>query len=404
MSNTPVCSISATGVLKPLWADCLNYFRSAYQGIYGADVVDDPATMDTQFLYLLASALDDVNAECVGAYNSFSPVTAQGDGLSSNVKINGIARLIPSYSTCPVVITGTVGVTITNGIVQDINRNTWALPASVVIPPGGTITVTAMATTLGAIAAQPGEIAEIFTPVYGWDSVNNLVAASLGAPVETDAALRQRQTYSASLPAIGSTLALQAAIAATPNVSAYRIYENPAPSVDSTWGIPGYSIAVVVAGGGVDTIASLIALKKGEGVATYGTTAVAVAADAAGIVRTINYSVPVAVPITFSLQLILLSGFTAVIQSQIQASLSAWASAGGIGGYLGIADAYMAARLNGGPGSNTYRIVPDTLVMARDGAPPAANDVAMAYNETPTCIPGYVTINIVNQAPPTGPN
>ncbi len=73
----------------------------------------------------------------IAAYNSFSPGFAQGAGLSSIVKINGIARKVPSNSQCVVTIVGQAGAQITNGIIGDnLNLGTqWALPALVTIPP-----------------------------------------------------------------------------------------------------------------------------------------------------------------------------------------------------------------------------------------------------------------------------
>jgi hypothetical protein len=64
---------------------------------------------------------------------TFSPSTAIGAGLSSNVKINGITRRAATNSTVDLLLTGTVGTAITNGSVRDANRVVWNLPATVVI-------------------------------------------------------------------------------------------------------------------------------------------------------------------------------------------------------------------------------------------------------------------------------
>lgn len=399
----PTTTVDATGVHVPVFADIVTALQTNYGVIYGSDIDWDNSTQDAQFIGLIATAINNANMTAGAVYNSFSPSTAQGIGLSTNVKLNGITRNVASYSTVGVLIIGEIGTTITNGVVEDNNGNLWSLPSSVTIPSAGQITVTATAQQIGALLAAPNTITTIYSiGVPGWQSVTNSSAASPGAPVETDAALKARQSISASLPALGPTLALQAALETVPNVSAIRIYENSASATDSTWGIPGHSLAVVVSGGDITTIAGLISLKKSQGVNTYGNLAIQLPADAAGIIRTINYSIPTQVPITFSLTIYTLTGFTTDIQAQIQASLANWANAGGIGGYLGIADAYMAARLYGGTNSNTFRIVPDTLLMARDGGVPTAADLPMAYDEMPTSSAVNVSIKLSNTTPPAG--
>lgn len=57
--------------------------------------------------------MHDTYALCGDVYNAFSPSTAQGAGLSSVVKINGIRRKTASYSTVDLRIVGQVGTIVT---------------------------------------------------------------------------------------------------------------------------------------------------------------------------------------------------------------------------------------------------------------------------------------------------
>ena len=167
MGNTPIAVIDATGIHKPDFPTELAYFTSAFQSIFGADAYLGNDSQDGQFVGLLALTLDDVNNQAIEVYNSFSPSTAQGVGLSSNVKINGIARKVPSFGAVPVVVSGQAGITITNGFVTDASGNQWNLPPSVTIPPVGQITVTATCAVLGAIVTAAGP-ATIGNPTFGW--------------------------------------------------------------------------------------------------------------------------------------------------------------------------------------------------------------------------------------------
>jgi len=226
MGSTPVCQITAAGIVRPDYAACLGYFQGLYRSIYGQDVYLGADCQDGQFMALLANALHDANGEAVAVYNAFSPATAQGAGLSSVVKINGIRRKSATYSTADVLIVGQVGAEIVSVAARDQSGNLWSLPDSVIIPPAGQITVTATCQTLGAVAAPSGAIDTIATPTLGWQSVGNPIAAAVSLPIETDRQLRQRQALSTALPAQTILEALVGALFAVTGVTRVKAYEN----------------------------------------------------------------------------------------------------------------------------------------------------------------------------------
>ena len=71
---------------KDLWKDV------GRPDCYGSDAVLTPDSQDGQLLAVFAQAIYDNGQALIAIYNSFSPATAQGAGLSSLVKINGLAR------------------------------------------------------------------------------------------------------------------------------------------------------------------------------------------------------------------------------------------------------------------------------------------------------------------------
>jgi uncharacterized phage protein gp47/JayE len=217
----------------------------------------------------------DANASIIAAYLSYSPSFAQGSGLSSLVKLNGLRRQTPSNSTAEVTLIGQAYTVITNGVVADRFDNLWNLPPEVVIPPSGEVTVTAQAQSLGSIPAAPGSINRIFTLQPGWQSVVNRAPATEGFPVESDATLRKRQAISTSLPAITPLLSIWGAVANVPGVGRTHVLQNDTWFYDNH-GIPPHSIAVIVAGGDDYEIARVIAWKKNVGAGTFGSTEVIV--------------------------------------------------------------------------------------------------------------------------------
>lgn len=283
------CVIDANGITAPSYADIVDTLVAGYQGIYGQDTYLDPDSQDGQWIGILAQGYYDCNQVAVAVYNQFSPATSIGVGLSSVVKINGIARDIPTNSTCVVTIVGVVGTQINGGIVgDDAGLGTqWALPATVNIPLAGTIDVTATSTSPGAVTAAPGTLTQILTPTPGWQTVTNAGGATEGAPVESDAQLRVRQSKSTALPSQYPLEGIVAAVANVTGVQRVAGYQNDTNVTDAD-GIPAHNISIVVSGGDALAIATAIALKKAPGTPTYGTTS-EIVLDSKGVPSHVNF-------------------------------------------------------------------------------------------------------------------
>ncbi len=383
--TTTAPTVSPTGITAPTYADVLAYLQAQYQAIYGSNVYLGSDSQDGQFLAIIANAINDANAAAIAVYNAFSPATAQGANLSSVVKINGIARNVASNSSATVLITGQAGTIISNGVVQDTAGYKWNLPASVVIPPGGSISVTATCQTIGAIAALAGTLTGIATPTLGWQNVTNPAAATTGAPVETDAALRARQTLSTAIPSLTVIGGIVGAVAAIPGVTRYAVYENDTATTDTN-GLPSHSIALVVEGGDQTAIANAIAAKKTPGAGTYGTTSVTVT-DPYGISHVINFFRPTDVAITVAITIKALSGYTTNIGIEIENAVANYLNGLGIGQKVMLSRVYVPANLSGSADGLTYEITSLTL----NGS---ASDVAIAFNQVATSNVASVVITV----------
>ncbi|EKS9840575.1 baseplate J/gp47 family protein [Burkholderia cepacia] len=382
-------TIDANGITAPTYADVLAFLQDQYRSIYGADTYLEPDSQDGQLLGVFAKAISDVNSVAIAIYRSFSPATAQGDALSSNVKINGIGRKVASYSSADLVLVGQAGKTITNGAAKDANGVQWMLPATVTIPPSGSITVTATCATIGDISARAGTINQIATPALGWQSVTNPADAAEGAPIESDAALRQRQTVSTALPSLTVLDGIIGAVANVAGVTRYVAYENDTSATDAN-GIPSHSISLVVEGGDATAIANAIAAKKTPGAGTYGTTAITVT-DIYGRPITIRFFRPVAAPTGATVTIKALTGYTSQTGQQIQQAVSDYINGvqigGGLSGSVEWGDALTAANSVGG--GVTFKLSGLTLTGPRGAGTP---DVALLFNEAASCTPVNVAL------------
>ena len=311
--------INETGIHVNTYEDILADLIDQVKNIYGQDLYLDNDGLDYQFLSIQARQKYDTEQLAVYVYNSRSLATATGVALDSIVKINGLQRQTPSYSTCQVVITGVYGTVISNGIVTDISGYKWDLPAIITIPIAGSIAITVECETLGAISALPGDITIISTPTQGWISVNNLVAAVEGTPVESDSELRLRQTLSVALPSQTLLEGVGGGIASVSGVLRHKEYENDTNAPDTN-GFPEHSITCVVEGGTDANIAEQIYLRKGIGCYTNGDVAVDYT-DNYNNITTIRFYRPSYITIIVEIDITQLTGYTVDMITSIKEAL-----------------------------------------------------------------------------------
>lgn len=389
--TTLATTLSTAGITAPTFADILESLKASFRLIYGEDAYLEPDSQDGQFVALIAQAIHDCNQSTIAVYNSFSPQTAVGVGLSNAVKLNHMTRLQATNSQVNVTITGVAGTIIEDGQVGDASGNKWNLPGLVTIPPAGTIVITATAANVGAVQAPSGTVTKILTPVAGWQAVTNAAAATPGEPVESDAALRRRQEQAPALNAYTVLQGLAAAINAIPGVTYGTIYENDTGTTDAN-GVPGHSIAVVVQGGDATTIAQTIFNRKGPGVGTHGTTTVDIP-DVSGSLKPIKFYVPTEVPIKVSISIQAGTGYTTTIGTAIKDSVAAFINALSIGEDLVVNRLYSAALLNGAPDSEKYKIT--VLQAGLVSGSVGTSDVVMTFVQKATCLASDVTITVV---------
>ncbi|EEF4844890.1 hypothetical protein GI077_22685, partial [Salmonella enterica] len=373
-------TVTAEGISAPDYQTILDTLTSYFQQIYGSDAYLEPDSKDGQMVALVALAVHDANNTAIAVYNCFSPATGYGAALTSNVKINGIARKGATNSTVDLLLTGTAGTTITNGTVKDTNNVIWRLPASVVIGVDGAVTVTAICSNSGAVAALAGTITTINTPTRGWTSVTNPAAATVGAPAETDAELRIRQGQSVAIPSITPFEGVDGAIANIAGVTRHKLYENDTGKTDGN-GLPPHSISAIVDGGDVTEIARTIRGNKGQGVRTWGKTSVTVP-DRYGNPHIISFSRPTDVPVYGKITLKVFAGYTSQIGVQIQQAVADYINSLMIGDPVLLSRIYSPANLGVVSGGNARYYDIQELLIGKSPETVAAANINIAYDES----------------------
>jgi uncharacterized phage protein gp47/JayE len=400
MTSPVAATVSATGISAPNFASVYSYLVSQFQAIYGADAYLGNDSQDGQWIGVISQAISDCNSAAVAVYNSFSPTTAQGNGLSSNVKLNGLTRIAGSFSTATLTVVGVAGTVITNGQAQDTNGNLWALPSPTTIPNAGTIAVSATCTTIGAITAGANAINSIATPVLGWQTVNNASAASAGNSVETDAQLRLRQAASVSLPSVGIFAGIAASIAQVTGVTRVTPYENSTNTTNSN-GIPANTLAFVVEGGIALSIAQAIASKVPPGIGTYITGAGGsnfTITDSSGYTNVVGFMAAgngapggTSASIGVNIGVHSLNGYATTTGALIASALQSVINNVPIGGVVNVAQLIQAALLQGTSQASTFLV--KTLQVNSNGGGFQSTDITLAFNIA--AVPGTISVNLV---------
>lgn len=394
-----------TGLHIPSYLEIRDNLIEVYKNIYGQDVYLEEDSADYQWISIVALRIHDALNSVQLSYNNRAPQTAIGSGLDQIVKMNGLTRKPATYSMCDVVLTGTIGAKIYNGIVSDVSGNRWSLPAEVELietgsPAIGQATVTAICQTIGNINALPNDIKNIVTPTFGWTSVNNLLSATVGDPVETDVELRQRQSIGTTLPAIDMISSLSAAIAAVSGVKRYRVQENDTDE-DDVWGNPPHSVTCVVEGGTIAAVSDAIWFNKGIGCLAYGGVSAPIVvpkvSEYSGTTTQISFQRPEEVPIyaTIFIDDLTVNGLTVTVIEEIRTKLMDYLNSLQIGQMLTISALYgVALSVIDDLAKPTFSITNITAGIA--ASPQGEDDLNFTFNQVTKGIASNIEI-IINE-------
>jgi uncharacterized phage protein gp47/JayE len=383
--------IDDTGYHYADYPSFLAWRQQQYRDIYGADLYLEADSQDGQLVAVQAKSDYDTAAGGAAIYNSFSPATAQGLGLARVVKINGLTKQVPSYSTVTLTIVGTAATVITDGVAQDTLGQKWNLPATVTIPGGGTVDVTGTADTVGAVNASANTVTTIFTPTRGWQTVNNAGAATPGAAVESDAALRVRQAESTANPSLTVFEGTVGAVLNVSGVTKAQGYENDTGSTDSH-SIPAHTICVVTVGGAAADIAQAIQVHKTPGTGTYGSTSTTVY-DSHGMPLVIKFQAATTATIGVTVNLVAGVGWSTDFITLMEDVIAAAVNALNIGSVVYYTALFGPSYLGGTAAAGTFSVT--SITIGKNGGARSAANITLNFDENPVCTASVdVTVNV----------
>jgi len=384
--------INESGFVMPTYQDIRDDLIATAKGIFGQDIYLGNDSQDYQFISAISNKIYDTLLVCQMVYNSRGPSTAVGTGLDVIVGVNGITRHPQTASTASVVLTGTPGATVTNGIASDTNGMKWSLLSPLTFDSNGTVSTIATCQMLGAVYAAPHTIVNIETPTLGWTSVTNPEAAVPGTDTESDAQLRTRQAKSTATPSRTVLEGIEGAVAAVNGVARYKVYENDT-SLTNEFGHPPHSITAVVEGGADQDIARSIFQRKTPGCYTNGTTEVDVS-DIYGQITTIRFYRPTYVDIEVVVTVKKLVGYTSQTTDDIKTYVADYINSLFLGAELTVSSLWGAALQANRVPTNPYFSI-TSLTAAKAGDAQVTADIPLLFNEAARGSEANITVNFV---------
>lgn len=382
--------IDASGIHVPEYQDIKERLETAFRRIFGEDLYLGPDSQDGQMIAEFADLFDDVCSVAVDVFASRNPDYATGAALDYLLPLNGLRRLMSTYSTATVTASGLEGTVIPAGsLIQDADGRQWATNAEATIGSGGTVSIGVTCTQPGAFSAIAGSITRIMSPTAGWTSVTNASDAVTGRNTETDAEAHERRNASVSNGALSMIETVKGTLLMLSGVTKVRVYENKTGSTDAN-SIPANSLCAVVQGGDNTAIAQAIFRKKGPGCGTYGGTSVTVK-DVYDQDNTISFSRPTDKAIAVDITIKRLGGFSDGMVDQIKANVKAYIESLGIGEDLNVGLLW-ACVLSVNTDMSNPVCTPVSVEAGISGGTMKTDAVTIAYNENMTCATADISV------------
>lgn len=218
--------------------------------------------------------------------SSTATYTSDADATLAEI-LNGLQAVVAGSH--PLIVASVVGSTLVVDRADVFQASTFSVTTNLAIAKVKKIGQL-QCTANGAVSKEANTITTIVTPILGWDSVTNPLAASEGRLLETDEELRIRFRNTKLERSSNILDSLYSALLNLDGVEEVAVYENDTDITDANGVLP-HSFFPVVLGGSSQLIAETIWENKPMGIRSQGNTLVAVT-DSQGFLHDISFERP----------------------------------------------------------------------------------------------------------------
>lgn len=310
-TSVPKITFADTGITLPAGSDILTGRMADINDAFGGGVNQSLTTPQGQIAQSDSAIIEDKNANIAEIVNQVNPDYSSGRWQDAIGRIYFMDRIAAVGTVVTGACVGLVGTVIPIGSqAQDNSGYIYSSITEGVIGEDGTVDIDFQCVTTGPIPCPAGTLTTIYRSVYGWDSVTNAEAGTLGVDVESRADFEFRRKNSVAANAVNSPQSIYAAVLAVEGVLDAYVIDNPLGTAvlegSTNYSVAANSVYVAVVGGAEADIAQAIWSKKSLGCNYNGNTSYTVYDDnyidpkPAYVVK---WQTPTGVPIYFSVQI-----------------------------------------------------------------------------------------------------
>lgn len=310
-TSVPTITFADTGITLPAGSDILAGRMADINDAFGGGVNQSLTTPQGQIAQSDSAIIEDKNANIAEIVNQVNPDYSSGRWQDAIGRIYFMDRIAAVGTVVTGTCIGLVGTVIPIGSQgQNTSGYIYSSITEGVIGEAGTVDIDFQCVTTGPIPCPAGTLTTIYRSVYGWDSVTNADAGTLGVDVESRADFEFRRKNSVAANAVNSPQSIYAAVLAVDGVLDAYVIDNPLGSAvlegSTNYSVSANSVYVAVVGGAEADIAAAIWSKKSLGCNYNGNTSYTVYDDnyiEPKPAYAVTWQTPAAVPIYFTVQI-----------------------------------------------------------------------------------------------------
>lgn len=401
-TSVPTITFADTGITLPAGSDILAGRMADINDAFGGGVNQSLTTPQGQIAQSDSAIIEDKNANIAEIVNQVNPDYSSGRWQDAIGRIYFMDRISAVGTVVTCTCRGLVETPIPLGSqAQDNSGYIYSSITEGVIGETGTVDIDFQCVTTGPIACPSGTLTKIYRSVYGWDSITNAEAGTLGVNVESRADFEFRRKNSVAANAVNSPQSIYANVLAVDGVLDAYVIDNPlgvSVNIGSTnYSVAANSVYVAVVGGAEEGIAAAIWGKKSLGCNYNGNTSYTVYDENYIDPKpsyVVTWQTPTAVPIYFSVQIENSTSLPGNIVTLIQTAIINAFNGDDGGARARIGSTIFAGRYYA-PVFNTNSNVNIQSIGIGTTSPGATTSVTMGIDQRPTLDASNITVTLV---------
>ena len=291
-----------TGVISPDTGTILTTVQNEYKVVFGSDLIVTANTPQGILINVETIARAATLANNAQIANQINPNIAGGVFLDAIGALTGSARTSAQYTLVTADLTGIPGTIIPINSIAKNNSNgeEFQTTFQVTLDGSGMASVDFQAINPGPISCQPNTLTVIVSGIYGWETVDNPLAATfIGQTTQSDVQFRNLRKVTLAGQSSSLSEAIVTALYNTPGVSSVSFRQNKDSSPQVIDGIPmvANSIYACVDGGTDNDVATALDNKKSGGCNYNGSVVVNVTDPFSGQIVPVQFDRPTEIPI-----------------------------------------------------------------------------------------------------------